>query len=164
MALRSMLPRHVDVGFLIAAALAWFARSGDRVPAEMMWGLFEPATLGLVASFVLHESAHVAVLKRVGTVTRIAPDRTAWRTSVTPEGALTARESAAVALAGPCSCVLVGAVLWLSGLDRFLAWWYLAHALFLLPCFGDGRALLHSARAARGRSGEGDDGTPEGRY
>ncbi|MCC2274911.1 hypothetical protein LKL35_05600 [Streptomyces sp. ET3-23] len=134
---------------LLAAALAWMARSGDPVPASMAWTLAaKPSTLGLVASFALHESAHVLVLKRIGTVTHITIERTAWRTSVIPHGTMTAPQTALVALAGPAACVAVGALLWLSGLDRTLSWWYLAHIAFLLPLFGDGQVLWHSIRKA----------------
>ncbi|MGW1072470.1 hypothetical protein [Streptomyces sp. NPDC002537] len=143
-------PLLAFIGVLQAAALAWMARSGDPVPAAMAWALLaKPATLGLVLPFALHESAHVLALKRVRTVTHITIERTAWRTSVLPRGTMTARQTAAVALAGPSACVAVGALLWLSGLDRPLSWWYLAHVVFLLPPFGDGRALWHSLRALR---------------
>ncbi|WP_282697177.1 metalloprotease family protein [Streptomyces sp. CC208A] len=135
-----------------AAALLWMARSGDRVPAAMAWTLLtKPGVLGLVASFALHESAHVLVLRRTSTVTHITVERTAWRTSVIPHGTLTPRATALVALAGPTACAALGALLWLSALDRALAWWYLAHLVFLLPCFGDGRALWRAAREARNR-------------
>ena len=140
-------PLLAFAGVLLAVALVWMARSGDPIPASMAWVLLvKPATLGLVASFALHESAHVLVLKRIRTVTHIAIERTAWRTSVIPEGTMTATQTAVVALAGPSACVAVGALLWLSGLDRSLAWWYLAHIVFLLPFFGDGRALWYSLR------------------
>lgn len=151
-----MWPLLVFAGVLLAVALAWMARSGDPVPAEMAWLLLaKPAALGLVAPFALHESAHALVLKRIRTVTHIAIERTAWRTSVIPEGTMTARQTAAVALAGPAACVAVGALLWLPGLDRPLAWWYLAHIGFLLPFFGDGRALLRALRATWRAPGDG---------
>ncbi|MFI7357542.1 hypothetical protein ACIBTP_26915 [Streptomyces avidinii] len=138
-------PLLAFAGVLLATALVWMARSGDPVPVSLAWVLLvKPAALGLVAGFALHESAHVLVLKRIRTVTHIAIERTAWRTSVIPEGTMTARQTAVVALAGPSACVAVGGLLWLSGLDRSLAWWYLAHIMFLLPFFGDGRALWHS--------------------
>ncbi|MFG2194423.1 hypothetical protein [Streptomyces sp. NPDC048639] len=141
-------PLLAFAGVLLAAALVWMARSGDPVPASLAWVLLvKPAALGLVAPFALHESAHVLVLKRIRTVTHIAIERTALRTSVVPEGTMTARQTAVVALSGPFACVAVGALLWLSGLDRSLAWWYLAHIVFLLPFFGDGRALWHSFHA-----------------
>ncbi|WP_432137073.1 hypothetical protein [Streptomyces sp. bgisy154] len=132
-------------GILLAAAWALRMRSGDPVPAEMAWILLaKPATLGLVVPFALHESAHAFVLKRIGTVTHITIERTAWRTSVVPEGTMSARQTAVVALAGPSVCVAVGALLRVPGLDRSLAWWYFAHIVFLLPCFGDGQALWRS--------------------
>ncbi|WP_405598161.1 hypothetical protein OG741_15480 [Streptomyces sp. NBC_01410] len=141
-------PLLAFAGVLLAMALVWMARSGDPVPAEMAWVLLvKPATLGLVAPFALHESAHALVLKRIRTVTHIAIERTAWRTSVIPEGTMSAWQTAVVALAGPSACIAVGALLWLPDLDRSLAWWYLAHIVFLLPFFGDGRALWHSFRA-----------------
>lgn len=134
---------------LLAAALAWMAHSGDPVPASMAWTLTaKPAALGLVASFALHESAHVLVLKRIDTVTHITIERTAWRTSVIPHGTMTARQTALVALAGPSACAAAGTVLWLSGLDRSLSWWYLAHVALLLPLFGDGQALWRNIRKA----------------
>ncbi|MEU2873342.1 hypothetical protein ABZ769_29775 [Streptomyces olivoreticuli] len=140
-------PLLAFAGVLLAVALAWMVRSGDPVSASMAWMLLaKPAALGLVAPFALHESAHVLVLKRIRTVTHIAIERTAWRTSVIPQGTMTARQTAAVALAGPSACVAVGALLWLSGLDRPLSWWYLAHVVFLLPLFGDGQALWCSFR------------------
>ncbi|MFY1676939.1 MULTISPECIES: hypothetical protein [unclassified Streptomyces] len=161
-------PLSAFLGALMAAALVWFARSGDRGPVELTWALsLKPATLGLIASFALHEVAHVVVLKRVRTVTHIVIERGAWRTSVIPEGGMTARQAAVVALAGPLSCVVVGALLTITGVDRSLAWWYLAHAAFLLPFFGDGRALLGGLRAGgRGHPGGvgGDvDDAPGGR-
>ncbi|WKK26999.1 hypothetical protein QZH56_16240 [Streptomyces olivoreticuli] len=145
-------PLLAFAGALLAAALFWMARSGDPVPASMAWALLaKPAALGLVASFALHESAHVLVLKRIRTVTHIAIERTAWRTSVIPQGTMTARQTATVALAGPSVCVAVGTLLWLSGLDRPLSWWYLAHVVFLLPLFGDGQALWRSFRKGLSR-------------
>lgn len=142
-------PLPAFLGLLLAAALAWYVRSGDRVLLGMAWGFFKTGVLGLVGSFVLHESAHAALLRRIPTVTRIGVERTAWRTSVTAEGEMTARQLAAVAVAGPLTCVAVGTVLRSSGLDQALAWWYLAHAGFLLPFFGDGRVLRQALRAAR---------------
>lgn len=148
------------IGALWTAALLWMARSGDSVPADMAWMLLvKPAALGLVAAFALHEAAHVVVLKRIPTITHIVVERTALRTSVLPLGTMTGRQSATVALAGPCACFAVGAALWLSGLDRSLAWWYLAHIVFLLPFFGDGRALRQGLRSPRSRTGGDAHGT-----
>ncbi|MCI3932697.1 hypothetical protein [Streptomyces sp. AN091965] len=140
-------PLLVLSGLLQATALAWTARSGDPVPARMAWVLLaKPAALGLVGSFALHEVAHVLVLKRISTVTHITIERTACRTSVIPQGTMTTRQMAVVALAGPSACVAMAAVLCLSRLDGSLSWWYLAHIAFLLPVFGDGKVLWRSCR------------------
>lgn len=140
-----MWPLLAFAGVLLGAALVWMIRTGDSAPAVLAWGqLAKPAVLGLTVPFALHESAHVLALKRVPTVTHIMIERVAWRISVVPSGTMTARQAASVALAGPGICVMAGTLLWISGLDRSLSWWYLAHALFLLPFFGDGRALRRS--------------------
>ncbi|MWA07887.1 hypothetical protein [Streptomyces sp. BA2] len=144
-----MWPLLAFAGVLLATALVWMAHSGDPVPASLTWMLLiKPAAMGLIASFALHESAHVLVLKRIRTVTHIAIERTVWRTSVIPQGTMTAGQTAVVALAGPGACVTVGALLWISGLDRSLAWWHLMHIVFLMPFFGDGQALWHSVQKA----------------
>ncbi|WP_242882237.1 hypothetical protein [Actinomadura litoris] len=150
-------PLLVFLGVFLAVALAWFARSGDSVPAEMAWSLFKAATLGVVGSYALHESAHVVVLKRIPTVTHLRLDRALWRTSVRAEGTLTARQIVAVAMAGPLACVMVGGVLWVSALDRALAWWFLAHGLLLLPFFGDGRSIIRGLRASWSRPAKEND-------
>jgi hypothetical protein len=131
-------------GRLLAASLIWFTRSGDSAPTKIAWWFFKTAAVGLVGSFALHESAHVMVLKRIDTVTHLAIDRTRWRISVVPLGTLTARQVVGVAIAGPLSCVVVGSALWIS--RPSLAWWYLAHGIFLLPFFGDGRSLIAGLR------------------
>ncbi|MGX2995798.1 hypothetical protein JNUCC64_16170 [Streptomyces sp. JNUCC 64] len=153
---RQVWPLLALVSAALAAALVWYTRSGDGVLLRLAWELFETAALGLVGSFALHESAHVVVLRRIPTVTRVALVRTGWRTSVVPEGDMTARQIVAVAVAGPAVCALVGAALWLSALDRVLAWWYLAHLVFLLPFFGDGRSLRLALRVRREARGDGD--------
>lgn len=148
-----MWPLLAFAGVLLAVALFWMARTGDSGPVLLVWSqLAEPAVLGLAVPFALHESAHVFALKRIPTVTHIVIERTAWRTSVVPSGTMNARHTVLVALIGPGACVVAGTLLWASGLDRALAWWYLAHALFLLPFFGDGRALWHSLPEALSKS------------
>ncbi|MEU6970007.1 hypothetical protein AB0A71_20160 [Kitasatospora aureofaciens] len=142
----------VLLGTLLVVALGWFLRSGDRVPAELAWWFCKSAALGLVGSFALHESAHVLLLKQVGSVTHIAVVRTALRISVIPVGAMTGWQTVRVALAGPGSCVVVGVVLWATELDPVLAWWYLPHGLLLLPFFGDGRSLARGLREVRRRA------------
>lgn len=134
------------------ASLVWFLSSGDRATVGLAWRFFTLGVVGLVGSFALHEVAHVMVLKRISTVTLLEIDRTAWRVSIVPHGALNARQVVVVALAGPAACVGLGAILLIVDLDRALAWWYLAHGLFLLPFFGDGRSLISGIRG-RGVAG-----------
>jgi hypothetical protein len=134
------------LGVILAAALAWYAKSGFSGPAELAWVFFKFAVVGLIGSFVLHESAHALALKRISTVTHITIDRTFFRFSVVPSGTMTGRQIAWVAIAGPASCMAVGLPLWISGVDRSLAWWFMAHVVFLLPIFGDGQSLLRGLR------------------
>lgn len=136
-------------GLLLVAALAWFAYSGDPGLALLALLFCKAAVLGLVGSFAVHEAAHAAVLARSPGVTGITVERTGWRVSLIPEGTLTRARNAAVALSGPLTCGAIGAILYLTGLDRGLAWWYMLHLVFLLPLFGDGRALLLSLRPSR---------------
>jgi len=126
--------------------LVWFLSSGDNVPVKLAWWFLESATLGLVGSFALHESAHVLLLKRIDAVSHLAIDRTAWRISIVPFGVLDARQIVGVALIGPVSCVAVGSALLILDLDPSLAWWYIAHGIFLLPFFGDGQNLIIGLR------------------
>lgn len=145
----SVWPLAAFLGLLILAALAWWARSGDSGLVLLALLCAKTGMLGLVASFALHESAHAVVLKTLPGITGITVGTTAWRTSLIPEGAITRGENALVALAGPLACAAVGAVLWLTGADRTLAWWYFLHLAFLLPVFGDGQALWRSLSGAR---------------
>ncbi|NEC18286.1 hypothetical protein [Streptomyces parvus] len=146
-------PLLAFTGVLLGVALFWMTRTGDWGPVLLVWSqLAKPAVLGLAVPFALHESAHVFALKRIPTVTHIVIERTTWRTSVVPSGTMSARHTVLVALIGPGACVAVGTLLWASGLGRALAWWYLAHVLFLLPFFGDGRALWNSLPEALRKS------------
>ncbi|WP_199042028.1 hypothetical protein [Glycomyces salinus] len=146
----SVWPLPAFLALPTLAALAWWAHSGDSgfVLLALLCG--KAAVLGLICSFALHESAHAAVLKALPGITAVTIETGALRTSLVPEGTLTRGENALVALAGPLSCAAVGAGLWLTGLDRSLAWWYLLHLAFLLPVFGDGQALWRSLRGAVG--------------
>ncbi|MDQ4501784.1 hypothetical protein [Sinomonas sp. ASV322] len=73
----------------------------------------------------------------------------AFRVSLKPHGEITARQAIAVALAGPLACVVPGVVLWVAVPQLGLAWWYLAHIVLLLPCFGDGQAVVAAVRRLR---------------
>jgi hypothetical protein len=138
---RQVWPLVLFASALAAASLVWFYNSGDGAPARLAWWPFRMVTMGLVGSFALHEFSHVLMLKRIRTITHLGIDSTAWRISVLPFGAMSARQVMGVAAAGPASCLAVGCILW--SVDRHLAWWHLSHGIFLLPFFGDGRNLVN---------------------
>lgn len=134
-------PLLLLTSLILAAALSWAAVSGDTTQLPVAARIFTAATAGLTASFSLHECLHAAVLKRITTITAVALERTWGRISLVPHGRMTGWQAAAVAASGPVGCVLAGALLALPEATRPLSWWYLGHALFLLPVFGDGIAL-----------------------
>ncbi|WP_418275261.1 hypothetical protein ACNHYB_10350 [Isoptericola jiangsuensis] len=143
----SVWPLLVLLGAATIGAAWWWAVTGDHGLVLLTLPFWKATVLGLIGSFALHESAHVAFLRRCPGVTSITLERTALRVSVAPTGVLTPRQAALTAVAGPGSCVLVGFSLWATA-DATLAPWYLMHGVFLLPPFGDGMALVRSMRAA----------------
>lgn len=136
------------LGVFTIAAGAWWAVSGDVVPAHLFARLTALALLGLMGSFALHELAHLMILRRIHTVCEVRLERTAWRLSLRPRGPMTPLEVAAVAGAGPGACALVGVTLWVLVPGSALHWWYLGHLVALVPPLGDGRALVTAIFAA----------------
>ena len=130
------------LGVFTIAAAAWWAASGDAVPAHLFARLTAVALLGLMGSFVVHELAHLMALRRVHTVHEVRLERTPWRLSLHPRGPMTPLQVAAVAVAGPGACALVGLTLWVLVPGSALHWWYLGHLVALVPPLGDGRALV----------------------
>ncbi|ADU47568.1 hypothetical protein [Intrasporangium calvum] len=128
-------------------AAIWLALSGDRSLLDVAAGFGRMVVVGLVGSFALHEATHVVLLRRMPGITHITLERTAWRFSVAPVGALSSRQVGLVAVGGPGACLLAAAAWWVALPASGLAWWYAAHVVFLLPVFGDGRMLLASVRA-----------------
>ncbi|MEG9224955.1 hypothetical protein [Aeromicrobium sp. Sec7.5] len=137
------------LGALTAAAGGWWSASGDPVPAQMFGRLTAVVILGLLGSFVVHELAHLLALRRIASVDQVWLERTGWRISLHPCGLMSPRQIAAVAVAGPGACVLVGLGLGVLLPGSTLRWWYLAHVLALVPPLGDGRALVTAARSSR---------------
>ncbi|WP_431074477.1 hypothetical protein [Microbacterium phyllosphaerae] len=103
--------------------------------------------LGLGGSFAMHELGHLTVLSRARGVTAFTLQRSTWRISIAPHGQITRRDAALAALAGPGICVVAGGILWLVVPELQVHGWYLAHAVFLVPVFNDGRILLAAMRA-----------------
>jgi hypothetical protein len=134
-------PLLLFASLILAAALLWAAVSGDTAQLPVAAWIFTAATAGLTTSFALHECLHAAALKRITTVTAVTLERTWGRISLVPHGSMTGWQAATVAASGPLGCILAGALLALHEATRTLSWWYLGHAVFLLPVFGDGIAL-----------------------
>jgi hypothetical protein len=132
-----------------SAALAWWSRDGGVL--VVTGGLLLQIAFGAAGSFVLHESSHAFVLGLCDGVERIDIESTLLRISLRPQGELTTQQAIAVALAGPGACVLVGIALHAALPLAHLHWWYLLHAGFLLPIFGDGRAVVQAVRHALSR-------------
>lgn len=136
---------------LAAAAGFWLLAVAGHVGAEAGWlyGLAWQVTLvlviGALGSFAVHECGHVVALLAPGGVDAVAVERTWLRISVTPVGDLTPRRVVLAALAGPGAAALVGLGNLAAGLPPAVGWLYLAHLMFLLPVFGDGRVVLAQA-------------------
>ncbi|GAA1689788.1 hypothetical protein GCM10009830_41740 [Glycomyces endophyticus] len=135
-------PLLLLASLILGAALTWAAVSGDTTQLPVAAWIFAAVVAGLTGSFVLHECAHAAVLERLPAVTAVTVERTRARISVIPHGRMTGRQSAGAAAAGPLAATAAGVLLALPEATRPLSWWYLGHAVFLLPVFGDGLALL----------------------
>lgn len=142
---RAVLPRiglHLVLVFSVpASTLAFAIVSGDGVLIQWCLLLTLHGVMGLWLSFAIHEAAHLVLLKRVAGVNSHI-SFTLMRISVVPHGLMSGWQIARVALAGPMLCVGIGIGIALTMPEVQLQWWYLAHAIFVLPLFGDGRSLI----------------------
>lgn len=102
---------------------------------------------GLCGSFALHELGHLIVLRRCTGVTDLTLERTLWRISVSAHGRIRGRDMLVAAVAGPGGCIAIGLALLLTCPQLLLHAWFLAHAVFLLPLFADGRAAIAGIRS-----------------
>lgn len=134
-----------------AVAASWWGVSGDPVPARLFGGFLAITLIGLVGSFALHELTHLAALRQVPTVEEVVIERRGWRLSLHPRGRMSPLQVVGVAVAGPGACILVGLALWVLAPGSTLRWWYLAHALALVPPMGDGRAVVTAICSLRCR-------------
>src|SRR5579859_3587275 len=140
---------------LFVALAAWLGLSyGSWTTLAIALGILLHTACGMLGSYVLHECAHLAALRLCPGVTAISTEIRFLRVSLRPVGELSAREALFVAVAGPLGCAVLGTALSIVLPQVGLGWWYLAHLIFLAPCFGDGR----SAVVALGRMG----GRPNG--
>lgn len=144
---RSCFAPCVGAGIAAAISLILASALSDSAIASMALTFLLHLVVGLIGSFALHEATHSLALTLfapgIQTIEIVA---TAWRFSLTPVGTMTGRQVMAVALAGPLSGVAAGMLLFTMAPASPLGLWYLGHALFLLPIFGDGRAVLSGLR------------------
>ena len=144
---RQTWPLQVLTATLLLSAGWWYVVSGDAMVLRAAMHLEVLAAVGLAGAFAVHEAAHAVVLRHCSGVSHLVVSRTAWRFSLEPRGSLTPGQAVGVALAGPSAAAAVGLGLWVGTPHLALHWWFLAHLVFLLPVFGDGRSLLIGVRA-----------------
>ncbi|WP_216387108.1 hypothetical protein [Arcanobacterium phocae] len=102
---------------------------------------------GIVLGFLVHEIAHVVfICLTMNELMRIELEFNLFRFSVRGIGSSTGRGIFATALSGPIVAVVFGFILSIVFPDSGLLGWYVLHLLFLLPIFGDGRALVFGVR------------------
>lgn len=138
-------PLNVLFTILLAVTVVLGLSTEQPVIVRASLTLAAHYAIGLNGSFALHELAHLTVLARAKGVTAITLERSLWRTSISPHGRLGDRDAALAALAGPGACVALGVILWVVAPALHLHGWYLAHAVFLIPTFNDGRTLWSAA-------------------
>lgn len=122
-------------------AYLWWIATGDiglvRASTMASWLLAGGALL----PFICHEWAHAVVALRDAGVHGLRIECTLWRISIYPLGSMTRLHAILTALSGPLFCASIGVLLWLAG-HSLVAFSFTAHLIFLLPCFGDGRAVI----------------------
>jgi hypothetical protein len=133
----------VALGFSACTALA--TMTADPVLFQVsLWLLVH--VLCLLSSFLVHELFHVVGMRLFHGVSHIVVSAGVLRFSVIPIGSLYGWQIAIVAVLGPGSSCVVGAMLALLTPSSLLQCWFLLHAIFLLPFFGDGRGLILGIR------------------
>lgn len=140
-------PLQVMTASMLVAGGWWFLTTGDAMLLRAAARLELLAAVGLGVAFAIHEMAHAAALRRCSGISHVVLTATPWRFSLEPRGTMTSGQLAAVAVAGPAATAVTGLVLWAAAPRAGLHWWFLAHLVFLLPVFGDGRSLVLASRA-----------------
>lgn len=133
----------VVLGFSTCAALA--AKMGDSALLQVgLWLLLH--VLCLLGGFLVHEWFHIVGMRLFHGVSHVVVSAGVLRFSIIPVGRLYGWQVAAVALLGPGASCLVGGLIALLIPSSTLQYWFLLHAIFLLPFFGDGRGFLFGIR------------------
>ncbi|WP_158864863.1 hypothetical protein [Leifsonia sp. AG29] len=127
-----------------AGACAIIAGATGSVPlATLALTMVAHTGLGLIGSYAVHEAAHVHALGRWAPgVSGAVVTTTTLRFSVTPMGSITGKQMTLVAVAGPIAALSTGIAIWALIPSSGIQYWYWAHALFLLPIFSDGKAII----------------------
>lgn len=133
--------------FMLCLACVCVSIAAEAPGIAQIAGCFLVHSLGgLLGSFVVHELAHAALLRRMSGLHLIEVVTTFFRFTFAPKGSLVGWKIALIGIAGPITACAMGvalnAVLPASGLH----WWYLGHSVFLLPVFGDGKSVLVGLR------------------
>ena len=142
---RQILPLISLLMVGLVGAMCWWVATGDAqlvIAAGQAWAL---VVMGLVVPFLLHEWMHAFVALDAAGVRQVWIERNVLRLSVAVDGDMSSRRTAAAAIAGPGACLVAGAFFASMG----LTWSAIAcawHVVFLLPIFGDGRALVIASR------------------
>lgn len=145
--------RPVKPWLILSAVLACLAIIASVASGTGLWVhvsavLVLHLLVGLVGGFLAHELGHALALRWwAPQVHRLRLEATWTRISITPCGQMTGGQVIAAAVAGPGICIVLGLALSLLPSTWGVQVWFLLHAVFLLPCFGDGRAILASLRA-----------------
>lgn len=147
-------PGHLALAVCVSATGVFAIITSQSAVVTALLTLCLHYIVGLCGSFALHELGHALVLLRADGGTSVTLERTAWRISVRATGAIRGRDAFLAALAGPGGCAVAGGILLLACPHALLHVWFFAHAVFLLPVFGDGRALISGARRWDRRLGE----------
>ena len=117
--------------------ILWATSAGVPGLAEPLIWILVHALGGLTLGFMIHELAHLIALRVLApNVGVVSLEITPLRVSLHPHGYMTGRQVATVAAAGPGTCIVVGAILWVLPANYGLHWWYLTHVIFLLPISG----------------------------
>lgn len=120
--------------------------------------------LCLLCGFLVNEWSHVAGMRLFHGISDVVVSSGALRFSVVPVGRLYGWQIAIVAILGPGASCLVGALVALLAPGSFLPYWFLLHAVFLLPLAMDAASFSESGsglgRLAYARPGSTADPDP----
>lgn len=102
---------------------------------------------GLVAGFLIHEIAHALLLSiTMRELKDIRTESSFARFSIIASGRSTGRGIFVTAMGGPVAAAAFGFFMNVVSPNFDLFAWYFLHLFFLLPLFGDGRAIIFGIR------------------